>query len=177
VVDVAGSYWDDWGLPEKGRIKYVVAYTDESAHCTDGKKLLRECDWRFDGNLTHLREVIYPNHQLYCSAFVGDPHARPSCSLRRLQLGRHVFWVEMTSSESWMSNLGEGDNTVVGVELDAGYHPVIRRPLFAVDFVIGREMYAVDFNTAPGVRGSGVEKVLSGPDACAALERAILDLL
>ena len=58
-----------------------------------------------------------------------------------------------------MSNIGGGDTSVIGVEMNCGYHS-IRLPLFAVDFVVGKEMYAVDFNISPGVRGSGVEKIV-----------------
>lgn len=109
--------------------------------------------------------------EVFCSAFVGNPFENKGCSIRRLQVGPHVFWVEYKSSESWMSNFGEGTNEVIGVEKNAGFHPVIRKPLFAIDFVLGREMYAVDFNTAPGIRGSGVEKHIN----CYEVEQALRD--
>ncbi len=75
-----------------------------------------------------------------------------------------------------MSNFGDGENEVVGVEMNAGYHPSIRLPLWAADFVYGREAYAVDFNIAPGIRGSGVEKILSSTDCYKAIEQAVLEL-
>lgn len=37
-------------------------------------------------------------------------------------------------------------------------------------------MYAVDFNTAPGTRGTGIEELLPGDRVVAALEQALHDL-
>jgi hypothetical protein len=114
---------------------------------------------------------------LFCSAFVGSyPKVcgGGSSSIRRLQIGPHVFWIEYTSKESWMSNVGDGDIAVIGVERDAGYHS-IRLPLFAIDFVLGKEMYAVDLNVSPGIRGSGVEKYIKPYEVLEALEQSYRD--
>ncbi len=183
---VVGEILDSWWEAERQRVKWVVAYTDETAHCTEGKEVW----WKQCASLNRQPKMGYDAQneranrnyrEVYCSAFVGSypqfvAGNQKSTSLRYLQVGPHVFWIEYSSTESWMSNYGDGDIQVVCIELDKGYHPKIRLPLFAVDFVLGREMYAVDFNTAPGIRGSGVEKVLSGKDCCQALERALEDL-
>ncbi len=178
VEDILGSWWE----AEKQWVKWVVAYTDEAAHCGEGKAVWNK--GRVNSN-PHMGmpggDRFWKEKQLYCSAFLG-PYPQLACyghkavSLRHLQVGPHVFHLEYESSSSWMSNVGDGTCEVVGVELDKGYHPKIRLPLFAVDFVLGREAYAIDFNVAPGIRGSGVEKVLDGKDACRALEQALEDL-
>lgn len=175
VADVLGSWWE----AEQKWVKAVVAYTDEMAHCGEGKEVW----WKQCPALNMQPKMGYDpqnerarrNLEVYCSAFVGaHPQLiaglQPAVSIRRLQIGRHVFWVEYRSTESWMSNVGDGTCEVIGVEMDAGYHPHVRRPLFAVDFVLGREMYAVDLNYGPGVRGSGVEHLLPAPDAVRAIE-------
>jgi hypothetical protein len=183
VGDVLGSWWE----AEKCWVKWVVAYTDEAAHCAEGKEVWwKQCaalNWQPRMGYDARNERANRNSEtVYCSAFVGcypqlGRHGRPAVSLRRLQVGRHVFWVEYKSTESWMSNFGEGTCEVVGQEWDAGYHPYLRLPLFAVDLVWGgADLYAVDFNTAPGIRGSGVEKLLPGPECVRVLEQALEDL-
>lgn len=134
----------------------VVAYTDEKAHGGEGKMLLT-----FD-------EYWSVKSRLFASQFVGIP----GLSWRRLQVGPSVFWLEYKSSESWMSNVGDGSCEVIGVEMDTGFHPKIDLPLFAIDFAIADEMYAIDFNVAPGVRGSGVERYLTGKQFVEKLEFA-----
>jgi hypothetical protein len=168
-----GEVLESWWEAEQTWVKAVVAYTDESAHCAEGKtvflhgQLKSNPDMGAPGGDRYWRE-----RAMYCSAFVGNYYQtfNRGCSIRRLQVGPHVFWVEYRSTESWMSNYGDGTAEVVGVEMDAGYHPHLRHPLFAVDFVLGKEMYAVDFNTAPGIRGSGVEKHLPAGEAVRAIE-------
>jgi hypothetical protein len=166
VGDVLGTWWE----VEKQWVKAVVAYTDEMAHCAEGKRLYLHGELKSNpdmgapGGNRYWRE-----YQLYCSAFVGNHYCRTEgVSWRRLQVGPQVFWVEYRSTTSWMSNL-EGECAVIGVERNAGFHPHIRRPLFAVDFVIGREMYAVDLNYAPGIRHSGVEDLLPAEEAVRAI--------
>lgn len=163
---------DEWWAEESQEIKNTVVYIDELAHCTEGK-ILVQVDKEVSPDEWLKTFAIHYNH--YASAFVGDPNI-PGESWRRLQIGPHVFWIEYRSNSSWMSNDGEGTCDVIGVEWNIGYHHSIRLPLFAVDFVLGREMYALDFNTAPGIRGSGVEKILSGKDCHDAIERALEEL-
>lgn len=169
VGDVYYSWWE----AEREWVRAVVAYEDESAHCGEGKVFVSEREIKVTPSMGGNRpDELRRNHLvgLYCSAFVG-PRYRPTSatSWRRLQIGPHVFWVEYRSATSWMSNV-DGECEVIGVEMDAGFHPHIRRPLFAIDFVLGREMYAVDLNYAPGVRWSGVENHLPGPAAVAAIQ-------
>jgi hypothetical protein len=154
--DLIGEYWEaeDW------TIERCVVYDDETAHCGEGKRMSRRVMEEFDRSTGK-----------FACAFVGDPNAN-GVSHRLLQVGPHRFWIEYRSNESWMSNVGDGSCETFAVEKGVGYHPHLPYPLFAIDFVLGKDMrqYAVDFNTAPGIRGSGVEKFLSGPEAVEAIE-------
>lgn len=158
--DVAGTRWES----ECRYVREVVVYEDENAHCTEGKRLLRQGEYKFDGCLSRLNE-IYRLGRLYCSAFLRESWG---LSWRHLQVGPHVFWIEYRS-QNWMSNL-DGECQVIGVELNKGLHPYFRRPLFAIDFVIGKELYAVDLNYAPGIRWTGVENIISDHEIVRAIE-------
>jgi hypothetical protein len=175
--EVMGSWWES----EQRRVKAVVAYLDPVAHRGEGKavwgkggpELRTESKMGYhEGN-----ERARRNAEVFASAYLGgwpcDSTRQSSTSLRRLQIGRRVLWLEYHSTESWMSNVGEGTCELVGDDGLAGYHPRLPYPLFAIDFVLGREMYAVDLNVAPGIRGSGAEQVLPGDEACDELERAL----
>jgi hypothetical protein len=53
------------------------------------------------------------------------------------------------------------------------FHTRIKRPLFAVDFVgYGGGLVAIDFNLAPGLRGTGLENVLSPSEVYRLIEVA-----
>lgn len=158
------EYWSKFG-ENHGPINLVVAYEDENAHCAEGKRLLRSCQITSNPDMSG-RDRFERENSLYCSAYVHPKGYRgvevqQGESLRHLQVGPHVFYVLYTSKVSWMSNEGEGDIELVSYELNKGFNPAVKWPLWAVDLVPGRSgLYAVDFNTAPGVRGTGVEKVL-----------------
>ncbi len=153
----------------EGRIRYVVAYTDETAHVGEGKELWSINKWKSNPHMSGNRRHV-EKWATFCSAFVEGPRG---VSWRRLQVGPHVFWIEYRSDDDWRSNCGAGDIELLECQMDAGYHPTIRLPLFAVDFVHGaKDMYAVDFNVAPGVSGSGVQRVLPAEDAVRAIEDA-----
>lgn len=157
VGDVLNSWWED----EDTWVKAVVAYENEFQHCGEGKRLLQR--WQLRSN-PHMGmsggDRFWQERSLFCTAFVGDVVNPVSVSWRLLRVGVHRFWLEYRSTTDWRSNCGETSVSLIGVEKDVGPDKRIREPLFAIDFVIGKEMYAVDFNVAPGMRGTGVEKVL-----------------
>lgn len=146
-----------------------MAYTDLNAHVGEGKELWHINKWQSNPHMGGT-ERYSDKWETFCSAYVDGPYG---VSWRRLQVGPHVFWIEYTSNSDWRSNCGEGDIELLEYKLNEGYHPNIRLPLFAIDFVHGKkDMYAVDFNIAPGIRGSGVEKVLKPDHAVQAIEEA-----
>lgn len=128
----------------------LVVYTDELAHCGEGKELWKPGD-----------EVRWPKSQ-FCSEFIKghDEHGREytlSYSTRRLVIGDMVFFVDYQSEQSWMSNT---DCTYKVRPLPRGKpNPAARSrdtlpyPMYAIDFVIDEDSddIAVDLNVCPGV--------------------------
>lgn len=161
VCDVRDRLRQKYDFPDFDRIVDVVVYLDETAHRGEGKiKVL-------------LRDAIdqYPNHLA-----VEHIPALPSglgLSWRYLQVGDKVFWLEYASRNDWRSNCGEVDIRVLARERD-GYHGRIGHPLFAVDFVPGNVLCAIDFNIAPGIKGTGVEKILPARQAADAIKKAFI---
>jgi hypothetical protein len=92
--------------------------------------------------------------------------------------------LEYTSIEDWRSNCGDGDIQLFfrdKTELlsDHQYKDLLifKYPLFAIDFVpVDNEIYAVDFNIAPQVKGTGVEKVLTAKEAVDSIKKAYAKL-
>lgn len=135
----------------------VVVYTDTQAHAGEGKLLVNLHD-----ALQH-----YPNH--FASEHIPALPNGLGQSLRYLCIGSRQFWLRYTSADDWRSNCGEVNIEVLCEEQP---HTVaslqrnkIQYPLFAVDFVCGRELYAVDFNIAPGIKGTGIEDQLPAQEA------------
>lgn len=151
----------------------VVLHHDIWAHRGDGKEL------------TTMKEALEKYPDVLATQFIqfNVPGTKPEVkglSWRYLQIGTESFWIEYTSTEDWRSNCGDGDINLFfrdKTELfsDHQYDDLLRFkfPLFAVDFVPdGETLYAVDFNIAPGVRGTGVEKLLPAKEAAKAIKNA-----
>ena len=135
----------------------VVVYLDETAHRGEGKVLMP------------LMKAIqdYPN--TFCSRYYPTLQTGSS-SLRYLQIGDKVFWLRYTSDD-WRSNYGNVNITVLSQEKD-GFHSKINLPLFAIDFILGPNfIWAIDFNIAPGIKGTGIENILPAKEAVAAIKR------
>jgi hypothetical protein len=122
----------------------LVVYTDELAHCGEGKEL-----WK-------------PGHAFewpmsaFCSEFIPDSlneENEKSNSRRILRVGRHEFVITYSSSGSWMSNV-DGDYEVTNHRFPRpGYHSdLLAYPMYAIDFVVnGDDFVYFDLNTMPGV--------------------------
>lgn len=93
-------------------------------------------------------------------------------SWRYLQIGDKIFWLEYFSRDDWRSNCGDVEVHTLA-QMEDGYHKHIKHPLFAVDFVWGDTLYAIDFNIAPGVAGTGVENILPAKQAADAIKTAV----
>lgn len=121
----------------------LIVYTDEYAHCGEGKVLWKPGD-----------PVDYPA-DTFCSEFVGDPDARPAKSHRILIIGYYEVHLKYRSDDHWQSNVGGEFHVYAGpMQWEAlRTRCVIPYPMFAVDQVVGDsgENVAVDLNTCPGV--------------------------
>jgi hypothetical protein len=149
-------------IPRIDTIFAMVVHLDEKAHRGEGKVMLS------------LRDALekYPD----CFAVEYIP-ARPDglgLSWRYLQVGDKIFWLEYFSRDDWRSNCGDVEVRVLSRERD-GYNNKIRYPLYAVDFIpAAGKLYAIDFNIAPGIKGTGVEELLPAREAAEAIKKAII---
>ena len=166
------KYLQSLGLlvPDFGQVKelhqkwqeYVVIYLNERAHRGEGKTLLP-----FSAAMEQ-----YPNH--LATEYIPALPSGHGLSWRYLQVGDKVFWVEYASSSDWRSNCGDVTIKVLSREKDS-YNDKIKHPLYAVDFVpAGNKLYAVDFNVAPGIKGTGVEELLPAREAAEAIKKAVI---
>lgn len=130
----------------------LVVYTDPRAHAGEGKVKLS-----LDEALAQYPDCLASEHVPATMNGTGQ-------SLRYLRIGTRQFWLRYTSRDDWRSNCGEVEIELLSEEepKQIGDLGRIGLPLFAVDFVsAGKALYAMDFNTAPGLRGTGVEDRLT----------------
>lgn len=151
-------------VPAYGKVKdqkcsKLVVYTDLQAHCGEGKLLL------------DIEEALkeYPEH--LSTEYIGEC---PGVSWRYLQIGKHCFWIEYKSNYDWRSNVGDL-TTMQIIGHGKANRKLFDAPLLAVDFVIGKELYAIDYNIAPGIRWTGVEQFLSHKQIVEAIKEAYFD--
>jgi hypothetical protein len=135
----------------------MVVYTDPYAHAGEGKVFLTG----------RTAVEAYPNH--YASEFVMSvPSYTASRSFRQLQIGRRTIFLMYESPNDWRSNAGDCEITILGsgeIEQDN-----VLYPLYAVDYLVpDNTAYAIDFNTAPQLRGTGIEDTIPA--------RVIVDLI
>lgn len=122
----------------------VVVYLDEYAHRGLGKLQVP----------LELALDRYPHR--YCSEFIQTTPSCDSVSYRYLQVGKKSFWLRYTGHDSWMSNCVEEVDVEYLCTNEDKFKFSIDHPVFAIDFVPGRVLYAIDFNTAPGLKGTGI---------------------
>jgi len=134
---------------------HLVVYTDLNKHCGEGKILV---PWD---------EAISSLPASFASEYIPSN----SESLRVLQVGNSYFWLRYKSKNDWKSNYGDVDIEVLSMH-DGYFNSDIKEPLYAIDFVGGNEMLAVDFNTAPQIRGTGVENIVSARDIVRGIKEA-----
>ncbi len=143
-----------WKIPRCGEFSDMrrlggplVVYTDERAHCGDGKTLWSPGD-----------EAPWPK-STFCSEYLTPKPYMRGRSLRRLVVGRLLFEIDYASDASWMSNV-DGSYSVRGRAWDANRaSDLLRYPMYAIDLVGGGlqnadgewEEFAVDLNVCPGV--------------------------
>lgn len=128
-------------------LRDVVVYLDEFSHRGNRKLKMpfSEACQNFDGYL--------------CSQYVNN-YNKCSESYRYLKVGRYTFLLKYTSNHEWMSNCGNVDIKILK-QFDFDYYN-IDCPLYAIDFVEKDfTKYAVDFNTSPGLKNTGIEAYLT----------------
>lgn len=163
----------------------LVVYTDERAHRGEGKEIMLPWDAmerhpdalaaRFYGGLT----------QCPLSAFWGGTsehgsrHLSDKCrssTVRYLTIGRRTWALGYYSMTDWRSNCGEGGVEVLAEVTDAemvrGLRATINLPLWAIDTIFTEHHeLAVDFNIAPGLKGTGIEDLLTAVEVVDLIKR------
>ena len=122
----------------------VVVYLDEYAHRGLGKLQVP----------LELALDQYPDK--YCSEFIQTTPSCNAVSYRYLQVGKKSFWLRYTGHDNWMSNHAEKVDVEYLCTNDDKFKFTVDSPVFAIDFIPGRVLYAVDFNTTPGLQGTGI---------------------
>lgn len=154
VRDLVTQLKADWVDPEvsdqMARLLDLVVHTDEHAHAGEGKLRLGSTE-----ALAH-----YP--EAFAVEFLPTVPGPGSVSLRHLRIGRRQFWLRYSSVDDWRSNCGDGAVEMLCEEaptpLEAIAPALCTSPLVAVDFLpIGKQLYAIDLNIAPGLAGTGIE--------------------
>jgi hypothetical protein len=155
--------FDDLGLvhPEYEKVVYVepckpwVVYTDNYAHCGEGKLLVK------DG--------IFPQDvdSCYASEYIPD---FPGLSFRYFVIAGQGAWFEHWSTDDWKSNCGDGDlgplrDGILNKEEIEEACKKVGNAVFAIDFVAkkteeGIYLGAIDFNTAPRLQGTPAHQIL-----------------
>ena len=134
----------------------IVVYLDEYSHRGKDKELLA----------LDIAKEKYPNKlaSKYLSGFTNKCVDNiKSLSVRLLQIGDYRFWLVYYSTNDWKSNCG--DCYINILEYDLYNYTDINYPMYAIDFVIHNEkLYAIDFNTSPGLKFTGVEEILTGKE-------------
>lgn len=124
----------------------VVVHLDELAHCGDGKILVTY----------HEALKLFPNC-LVVEYLAGEI---PGLSFRYLSIGKRTWLLEYRSKNDWRSSCGEVDISIKQ-ELDSSKAHISSLPLFAIDFVKDSDIfYAIDFNSAPGLKYTGLDSIL-----------------
>lgn len=175
----------NFSVPLYGPVRYlppecglVVVYHDEHAHRGEQKELMSFVYAQRDYPDSFASEYII-------SSVLGVKQDekwnvpalfRPK-TFRRLQIGKRIFALEYMSDDTWRSNCGKVDISVLDPMVDAyGNHllrstPPLPSSLVAIDFVLHVDrFYAIDLNFAPQIRGTGIEEIMPANDVVREIE-------
>ena len=144
-----------------GRDDLVVVYIYDKAHCGEGKTLI------------DLSLALQDHPCTLCSQWVNTTGSfDESRSYRLLQIGDRAWWLRYEGIGGWMSNHCEDTMIYIESECSAINAEVLRPyPLFSIDFMFPvntpyddklnlLDGYAIDFNSAPGMKWTGIDEIL-----------------
>lgn len=144
-----------YGSPAEllGDCPCIVVYDDIEAHRGSGKRLVTSV--ADIGQATFASEYLWPGPK--------------AISHRLLAIGCERYHLVYQSDDDWRSNVGD-------VTIEPGVYPLPdlktpNFPLYAIDFILAtRGPVAIDFNTAPGLRWTGLE-MLRAKDVAEAIKQ------
>lgn len=142
----------------------VVVYTDPLAHCGEGKILV------------NINEAIETYHDHFCSEWIQThDDLSKAISYRHLQIGNRAWWLKYEGEGSWMSNHADKVEVTILEEIEP-YEAFFTKhlPMYAIDYVRDKAsyLYAIDLNTAPGTKYTGLDEVLSASDVYSLIENS-----
>jgi len=135
---------EDDHFAKMSELAAVVVYLDEYAHCGEGKLKVP------------LKLALERHPNKYYSEFIQTTPSCNAVSYRYLQVGKKSYWLRYTGYNSWMSNHAEKVDVEYLCPNNGKFIPTVDYPVFAIDFIMGRVFYAIDFNTAPGLKDTGI---------------------
>jgi hypothetical protein len=159
----------------------IVLYDDPYVHNGEGKKITTLADAKTYNPYLIYGDIPYLMEYQESLSDAGNP-----ISYRYLSIGGERFYLsyESLGKDSWQSNVGsEVEIKLLEFEEFSEYTKVPyepwtgldeRLPLFAIDFLRSEKRavhYAVDFNVAPGLRGTPIEDMFSGSMVYQLIER------
>lgn len=129
---------------------YVI-YDDETQHCGEGKRLVYNLEFE---NPNKLCTIYIPSNITY--------------HVRHLAIGDFKCVLRYESNHEWMSNCGNVEIEIIQYGI-YNFPPLesiqkyLKHPLIAVDgkYNINGDFCVFDLNTAPQLRGTGLERILS----------------
>lgn len=141
----------------------LVVYDDEMAHAGQGKRLMA------------YYHAISESDK-YCSVFAPTVLSTAGAqSYRLLWIGDLLFCLQYSNIGDWRSNVGSHvsievvPDGLIQLPKPHRWSPLLKpHPLVAIDFVIpydNPEPLAIDFNIAPRILTTGIERQLS-PKSC-----------
>lgn len=142
---------------EDDSIKNFVVYINHLAHRGEGKIVLTREDVSKESLKEFSKDSIL---NCYASQYISTEDKPSNKTHRILNIGNRQFRINYSSDDPWRSNCGnvkvEFDTEIFGDMMIPS--PLEGRALWAVDFAGG--IFAIDLNTSPGLRGTGIEDVL-----------------
>jgi hypothetical protein len=150
------------------KIIWCIVHTDEMAHTGEGK--FRYLSSRIPEEHLDLFAVQYVYRK-----DIDKKYWFSGQSFRWLRVGECNFFLRYFSGEDWRSNVGENVKIdIVGNPgIDLKLISKVNRPLYAVDFVMDRygALFAIDYNSAPGVKGTPIEEMIPAGDFVGIIRR------
>jgi hypothetical protein len=151
------NYLRDLGIKDN---EFAVIYLNNYSH-RGADKILRVYS-----------EALTDYKDNYASQYIGADYrtGMNSVSYRHLQVGARAWRLKYISKNSWQSNNAEK----IEIEILEEAEPLLcYSPLFAIDFVEVDNLYAIDFNTSPGIKGTGLEDIISAQEIYNLIELGI----
>lgn len=112
-------------------------------------------------------------NNVFCSEYISPGKGSPAIVWRYIQVGIRRFWLEIQHPTDWRAT-APGCIARLLYEDDPRYHRLINEPLFAIDFIPERHLYAIGWCAAPLLRGTIIEKLLSPTDIARLIHGALI---